>query len=232
MLKTSCRSWTFAVLGLAALVSGGANVLASPIQATIGYDTTGSVGTTGVSGTPVVSFLGVAGGSSVAGTPFSFGNFVVALPPAGTDTTYSKTPFTIQYDVKTVSGSIPSPNEGSVTIHGVLDGTVRSNGQSDLTPSFGFVPDPSTPDLLPLATFYTAGSIVNHLFPVLSARPTFLSTAEGGVNSLDGALGPVTVPEPTPLALYACIVSLLICGHGRGPRPTSPRNVEILIHSA
>jgi hypothetical protein len=49
-------------------------VQADPIQAI--YDTSGSIGTAGISGTPVVSFQGVRDGTLTTGQPFSLGQFM------------------------------------------------------------------------------------------------------------------------------------------------------------
>ncbi len=69
---------------------------ADPIQAT--YTTTGSIGTTGITGTPDVSFQGVSDGTLTTGQPFSLGQFVVTTPPDGGTTTY-ETPFQITVTV-------------------------------------------------------------------------------------------------------------------------------------
>ena len=219
MLKISCGSWSFAVLGLAALVSGGANVLASPIQATIGYETTGTVETKGMSGTPVVSFAGVDGGTVTTNgnNLFDLGHFVIGTPTPGTTTTYTNTPFTIKFLEQTVNGALPSPNNTPVEIDGIINGTIAAGA----TPHFqwGFDRAISTPAMPPL--FVTVTTIdpfrVGNLANDFSA---WNSTTDG--LAIQGMLNTAqAVPEPSALALYCCILSLAVRGLYRGARSRS-----------
>ena len=92
---------------------------ADPIQAT--YTTAGTIGTTGITGTPDVSFQGVSDGTLTTGQPFSLGQFVVTPPTGGGTTTYAMTPFQITFTVTNASGDPALPQETPITLSGDLD---------------------------------------------------------------------------------------------------------------
>src|SRR5438874_1222766 len=78
--------WSIVTLGVLAANMAAAH--ASPIQTTVKFNTTGSVDSFGVTGTPVVTYQGVSNGSMTTGSPFSLGHFQIATPPSGTTSTY------------------------------------------------------------------------------------------------------------------------------------------------
>ena len=94
------------------------------IRSFMEYSTSGQVGSTGVTGTPVISFNSVAAASFTAPSSFSLGEFLVAALPEGTSTSYSNTPFSITYLDQKVDGIVPTINETPVVLRGVLNGTV------------------------------------------------------------------------------------------------------------
>ena len=107
-------------LGLVAWTATGAT--ASPLA----YTTSGQVTpTTGVSGTNVVSFVPLSSGNSVGlstgQTNASLGNFVISPLADGATTTYSNTPFQINFQPQSY-GSTPVSNDTPVVVSGVLNG--------------------------------------------------------------------------------------------------------------
>lgn len=88
------------------------------------YETTGSIGNQGVSGTPIISFNPVTD-APLAGT-LSLGEFVVTYPNSGT-TTYNNTPFSINFALE---------GYGSVDFTGVLNGSVDIEGKSSVIATF------------------------------------------------------------------------------------------------
>ena len=80
--------WAPVYLVSFALVAGRVSpVWASPIQTVISYDTSMAIGTQGVTGTPVVGFQGITGGTVTSPTPTRSASSPIPFPPA-TDRTY------------------------------------------------------------------------------------------------------------------------------------------------
>lgn len=132
------------------LIVCGSIAQASPIPANIVYSTSAMIGADRMTGSPVVGFQGVAGGSVVA-PPSSFqagefvypfpagyasnvplGEFTLAVPPAGTSTTYNDTPFNITFKVNSVNGGPAAADPQTFVLGGSLNGTVNGLGQSNL----------------------------------------------------------------------------------------------------
>jgi len=98
-------------VGLASAVS------ADPIKAT--YNMTGSIGTTGIVGTPDVTFQGVTNGSLTTGQLIALGQFIVNPQAEGAQATYT-TPFQITFTVTGASGDPALPGSTPVTVDGAL----------------------------------------------------------------------------------------------------------------
>src|SRR5262249_28378702 len=113
-----------AALGL--IGSGTVATQASPIQAPVMFNTTGSVDGFGVTGTPVVSFQGVSNAIMTTGSSFNLGQFQIAAPPAGTTSTYLNIPFQIRFKDEALNGAAPTPNQTPVVLTGSIDGSVSS----------------------------------------------------------------------------------------------------------
>ncbi len=203
------------ILGLvvALTVQFGLNsgVHAAPIQAT--YSTTGSIGTTGIDGTPNVSFQGVSNGSLTTGQLFDVGQFIVTSQPGGATTTYD-TPFSIKFNVTSASGDPALPNATPITLDGLLT-TSFVRGHATLEAMFqapGPVFDGPYPQLV---ASLTTGSVHYGLYltPILvTLDPT---SQNGGLFDLQGALEVLyTAPEPTPLVMLAAVGIVLALRRG------------------
>jgi hypothetical protein len=193
-----------AALGL--LLAGLPAAHGGPIPSQIDFSTIGSVDSFNVSGTPVVSFQG-ANGTITSGTPFSLGNFSISAPPAGTTTTYSNIPFQILFKTEAVNGTVPAPNETPVVLTGLLNGTVSaatagSTPHSNLTATFSapaFIPESMPPYPVNVLPFQT-GNLMN-----------YLGVTNSGNNGQPIEANLITtsnVPEPTSIAVFACIMGL------------------------
>jgi hypothetical protein len=208
------RSWkwtglpaTVMVLGLLAQAPGA---LASPV---VNYSTSGTIDSTGVTGTPVISFNSVLNSSFLSPSSLSLGDFQVAALPNAQSTTYTSTPFHITYLVNNVDGSAPNPNQTPIQVSGVLNGTVTGGNQSDVKASF----DPITKSNFMTGNWSNALNIADNPLTLVpsttnsgqTSAQAFLqstmtnssSSGTGGGGSPDTS-GPTTVPEPSTIALF------------------------------
>lgn len=133
------------ILGLILALNCATAVVAGPLSVHETFSTSGTVGTTGIMGTPVVTFQGVDSGAMITGVPFSLGQFVVAFPSGGASTSYDGTPFEIAYRTETVEGGMPTPNQTPVVLHGWLYGKVGGDGLPRLIATFDQGIQPADP---------------------------------------------------------------------------------------
>src|SRR6185437_13382112 len=155
------------------------------------------VQSTGVTGTPVISFNSVVTNQSFnSPSAFSLGDFTVAALPTGQSTTYTDTPFSVTLLVNKVDGNTPNPNQTPVQVTGVLNGTLTGGDQSTVVAKF----DPiANPTFLTGAFSNTLSIFDNPLSLVPSTTNNGLTTAQAYITST-----PVNtnVPEPTSVALF------------------------------
>ncbi len=200
-------------------------VEADPIQAT--YSTTGTIGTTGITGPPDVSFQGVSDGTLTTGQPFSLGQFVVTTPSGGGTTTYSWTPFQIEFTVTGSSGDPSLPKATPVTLSGVLE-TEDGSGQTlvrayflSTNPTVGIGTAP------PQAfAFWTTqgGSIAYSLYPTSTAVILDPTGQNGNAFPAQAQLDAYSAPEPSALATFvaAAIALVMRSRFGRSQRLVRP----------
>ncbi len=193
------RQWTglrtsVLALGLIAWTASGAQ--ADPL---VTYETSGSIDSTGLDGTPVISFNSVNSGqnnSFNAPSNFSLGSFQVAALPDGQTTTYTNTPFHITYLVDTINGAAPTPNQTPITIDGTLNGSINGSRNSSVVAKF---------DTVTLPTFQ-AGQYSNTLTILDSPYllvPRMTSNGQTTVQAnLEATPTPPSVPEPTSIAIF------------------------------
>ncbi|HEV3165771.1 MAG TPA: PEP-CTERM sorting domain-containing protein [Isosphaeraceae bacterium] len=204
------RRWTGLGSALAALLlgawfapqAGAAAMSSDSIKSFMEYSTSGTIDSTGVTGTPVIGFNSVAGGAFTAPSSFSLGEFLVAALPDGVSTTYNNTPFHITYLANKVDGSVPSVNGTPITLNGVLNGTVHGGSQSDVVASF------TTPGPTPFQT----GNFTNTLNLLDSPVSLVPSTTNGGRTTAQAqiivqAVTPPAIPEPTSIAVFLTAIA-------------------------
>jgi hypothetical protein len=211
-----------AALGL--LLARPQLVQAAPIQAQIEFSTVGSVDSFNVSGTPVVSFQGTSGIITSSSVPFSLGNFMITSPPPGTTTTYNNIPFQILYKTEAVNGVAPSPNETPVVLTGFFNGTVTAGSSGtvlhpDLTVTFNS-PKLTTTGTMPpfpinVMPFQT-GNLINYL--------GISNPGDNGQPILANLGTESNVPEPSSIAIGACLAGLGLWQSRRLARASRPSN--------
>ncbi len=194
------RGWTGPRLAIAALALGlmaaPTATQAAPIPPTSvnDYGTSGTVGLTGITGANVISFNSVAGGSFLAPSAFSLGEFLVSALPVGVSTTYTDTPFEITYIAQKVNGTVPDPNKTPIKISGRLNGQVTGPNQSNVVATF----DPIGDSEFRTGDFLNKLAISGSVLLVPSSNNGGRTTAQA---TLVAASSPV--PEPATLAIFA-----------------------------
>jgi hypothetical protein len=223
------RSWkrtglpaTVMVLGLLAQAPVA---LADPV---VNYSTSGTIDSTGVTGTPVISFNSVLNSTFNAPSSLSLGDFQVAALPNAQSTSYTNTPFHITYLANTVNGSAPDPNQTPIQVSGVLNGKVTGGNQSDVKATF----DPITNGTFTTGNWSNTISIADNPLTLVpsttnngqtSAQAFLQSTMTSSSSSTGGSTntgGTTNIPEPSTIALF--LTSLAGLGiHRIRRRPTA-----------
>jgi hypothetical protein len=182
----------------------------SAIASSIDFQTTGTVGSTGVTGAPVLRFEG-RDDSLTTGSTFDLGRFVVSPSPDGRSTTYKDTPFDVTFAARAVDG-ISTPDAAKVSLHGWLEGTITGNDASKLR---AIMSVDSHLDLGAPPSFagpFRAGNLLNYLSPVPSPAGGPLPSASGNSVALQSVVHSTeVVPEPGTLALFACLAAASAC---------------------
>lgn len=201
------RQWNVfrtSILTLGLLAGASAGVHASPV---INYSTSGAIDSTGVTGTPVISFNSLVQNTVDvgSGSNLSLGDFQVAGLPGNQTTTYNNTPFNISLLVNQVDGTTPNPNQTPLQISGELNGTVVGNDTSNVTATFNPLNNPN----------FQTGLYENTL-SVPSSKSLVASTTNSGQTSAEAVITSTTntqpTPEPTSIAFF------LMCLGGIGLR--------------
>ncbi len=185
--------------------------MAGPVGSELTYSTSGLVGTTGVSGTPVIS-LNPVQNVSVSPPNLSLGSFVVAPQPDGTMTTYNNTPFALSYATSSINGNNITDTQPLLTITGHLNGTVYGSNSSGVVATFDPIANPNINFGTFNGTQYVGslaldkGQSTAGLY-IVPANNTSGSTIQATIVN-----GYSPVPEPTTLAIF------LAAGAGLGLR--------------
>jgi hypothetical protein len=183
-------------VGHAAPVSGTTPKTDGPLMT---YNTIGStIGTSGITGNPVIKFIPVTGGSFLAPSNLSFGKFQIDALPTGQRTVYNNTPVAIKFQADALNGQSIAPNETPIEVSGVLNGEAIGDNQSTVVATF---------NPLAKAEFQT-GLYKNTLGLPDTPLRINPSTSNGGVTTAqaflsNSSLDPNPIPEPSTLALFA-----------------------------
>lgn len=191
-----------AVCGLGLAASGLQAAPTTPATL-LGYKATGTIGSTGVTGSNVISYNSVASGAFTTPSSFSLGEFVVAPLADGQTTTYNDTPFIINYQTDKVNGSEPMGLVQPIILTGRLNGTVSGPSQSDLVATFDNLPSPTISFLLDPSTKMT-----NTLDIIGGTQALVPSTTNGGRTTVQGRITSSIqpVPEPATIAIFATAI--------------------------
>ena len=233
-----------ALSALSILLVLGTVARADPIQETLNYSTSMTITDIGVTGTPVVGFQGVSGGSvtTTATNPFGtilgpypngvgsampLGTFTFSPPPGQSPTVYTDTPFFLTVTVNSVNGDPSAAVPKSFLIEGFLYGTVSSSQTPLTTMSASFSRDSPPDGLYPRGVFgsFSSGGVDTILYVPSGGGSVFLhgGIPNGDFDILGVALGELEVPEPASLLLFAFLGLGLIgrrwWGRGRVAKP-------------
>lgn len=167
------------------------------------YTTAGTIGLSGITGPNAIGFNSVAGGSFLAPSAFSLGEFLVSALPAGVSTTYDNTPFEINYIAQKVNGETPVDNGTPIKVTGVLNGTMTGPNQSSVVATF----DPIEESEFRTGDFLNKISVNGMILLVPSSNNGGRTTAQA---TLSASYSPVPpVPEPATITVFlAAIVGL------------------------
>lgn len=192
------RGWTgfrTAVIALGLLAASTHHAAADDI---LTYSTSGAVGTSGITGSNVISFVPVQSESVDTASNISLGYFQVAPLAAGQSTTYNNTPISLTlvpnaFDSTTV-------NDKPITITGNLNGTVSGPYQSSVQVTFNPITSPTFDVPGGTGTLNLLKNDHDLLVP---------SSVNNGQTTLQGqiATGNIThAPEPSTVALFVSMV--------------------------
>jgi len=171
---------------------------AASVKSLMDYGTSGTIDSTGVNGTPVISFNSVATGSYTAPSSFSLGEFLVAALPKGASTTYNNTPFHITYLANKTDGSVPTVNGTPVTLNGVLNGTLTDASQSNVVATF----DKEKIDPFQVGAFNNTLNVVDKSLSLVPSTTNGGRTTAQGQMLVTGVHSGPPVPEPSTIAVF------------------------------
>jgi hypothetical protein len=191
------QGWTglrFAVIALGLFISASTSTKADSI---LGYSTAGAItAADGVSGANVISFVPITSASVDTTSNVPLGFFQVAPEaPNSQPTTYTDTPFSITFLPQTLNNS-PLTNPGTVTISGVLNGTVTGSNQSSVVATFN----------TPSSGSFQLGTTSSTLSIPQTSLLLVPSSAGNGETTVAGIITSVATPEPSTIALFLSTV--------------------------
>ena len=208
------RGWTglrtsVVALGLVAAAAGvtRADPMSTPTSTLLAYETSGTIGTTGVTGDPsAITFTPLIGASFVSPSTLALGVFQAKALAAGQSVTYDNTPFDIKFTGRQRQQRHrrrSSPNETPFDITGVLNGTLSGANQSSVTATF----DPPVQHLAsdPASYSFATGLYTNTLKIANNPLSIVPSTTYNGMTTAQGMLttyftATAPVPEPSTVA--------------------------------
>jgi hypothetical protein len=196
--------------------------LAQPaaIASSMRFQTTGTIESIGVTGTPVIHFVG-NDGSLTTGSGFDLGRFVVDPLPAGRRTTYNQTPFEVAFTPRSVDG-VAIPGGPPVVLHGLITGTIVGGNSSNA--SFWIdrmtYPMEETPHFPSYVPPFRAGKFLDSIFDAPDASSWIKPSSMGGSTPLraviQSELSPEPVPEPSTIVLFAGLAAVAAFRRFRG----------------
>jgi hypothetical protein len=163
------------------------------------YSTSGTINTDGITGTNVISFNPVASGSFAAPSSVGLGEFVVSTLPAGSQTVYNNTHFSLLYNPVSVAGTPLPAGATPITITGELNGTITGS-QSSVKATF----DPISSPVFSANSgqYLSTLSILNNPLDLVPASAGGRTTIQAQVvTTTPSPAGDNNTPEPTTLAI-------------------------------
>ncbi|WP_422930962.1 PEP-CTERM sorting domain-containing protein [Singulisphaera sp. PoT] len=177
------------------------NSHATQASTLIQYTTSGTIESTGITGTPIISFVSLDQNQFSSASYFSLGNFDVAPLPAGQSTTYDDTPFHITLVVNQVEGEAPSPNQTPIVLNGHLNGKITGGTQSSVQATF----DPIGSVQFQTGPYKNTLTLPGLKFTLVpSTTNNGLTTAEAHLTTTPTEK---PVPEPTSIAMFLTTIA-------------------------
>ncbi len=169
-------------------------VCATARAGAIVYNTSGLIGSSGVTGANTISFVPVSANSFTAPSTLSLGTFVVTPLSDGQTTTYNHTPFSVNFRVTSVNGISLVDGSASLTVTGFLNGILSGSNRSTVVAVFDPIANPNI-KIGPL-------DFVNLSLP--SPQRTLVpSTSSGGQSTAEAFVRVFQeTPEPTAIAMF------------------------------
>jgi hypothetical protein len=202
------RGWTgfrTAVLALGLLAWSATHAAADTLTQDniLNFSTSGAIGTTGITGSNVISFVPVQDATVDTSSNLSLGYFQVAGLSPGQSTKYHDTPFTLTIVPSNFNST--AINDAPITITGHIDGTVTGPYHSGLQATFDPIANPNfavpggkeTLSLLKNDGELLVPSSVNNGQTTVQA--SMAATASGNP-------APTPLPEPSTIALFLSAV--------------------------
>jgi hypothetical protein len=190
------RSWKLTGLPTTVVVLGlFAQAPIAQANPVVNYSTSGTIDSTGVSGTPVINFNSILNSSFDSPSSFSLGDFQVAALPDGQTTSYTNTPFHITYLVNTVDGNKANPNQTPIQVSGVLNGQITGGNQSDVHATY----DPITNSNFLTGSYNNTISITDN---PLTLVPSTTNSGQTSAQAYLQAAATMNTPEPSTIALF------------------------------
>jgi hypothetical protein len=175
-------------LSLSAWTTTG--VKAAPVPNLLDYGTAVvNIGPTGISGTNVVNFVPVQSAAIDPNSNVPLGEFQVTKLPDGASTTYTNTPFEINF-IPTSYGSTSLTGVSPIHLSGILNGTINGNYASNVSVSFNPVAD---------GTFQLNG-VPSTLNLQQNDQKLLVPYSAGGTTTLEGTIVTSGNPNPNPEA--------------------------------
>jgi hypothetical protein len=193
------RGWFGPKAALAALVLGllaGGTAEASASPTLINYNTSGTVGLTGITGSNFISFNSVSDGAFVTPSTFSLGEFLVTALPPGVTTSYKDTPFSVTFSIKQVDSDDVTVQP--ITITGVLNGEISGPSQSSVRATFNPLTVPN----------FTSDGKDNNLSILGTTVSLVPSTTNGGRTTAQAQLFAFDKPVPEPATITVFVAAI------------------------
>ena len=196
------RGWTglrTAVIALGLLAASAPRAIADDI---LTYSTSGDVGTTGITGSNVISFVPVQSESVDANSNISLGYFQVAPLGNGQLTTYNNTPINLTIEPNAFDSKAIS--DAPITLSGYLNGTVGGPNQSSVEATFSSFSSPTFAVPYGTATLGSLNNTTELLVP--SSDNSGRTTLQALVTTVTNPPPIGSVPEPSTIALFLSMV--------------------------